>query len=241
MKYSLIIFLIALWSCLETNAQKLIDTANNGWIPLDSTFEYIISKSGNEALGMYDLFGIELREVINKYDKKVSTIKNMDSSLREFVQTYVEKTIRRRLVNKFKKNSEGFIRADLSKEFSIPEVSVTVYLKNNFSRRDVDALIARLKKETMVGTVKYISKEDAKKRWTDQGEADFIELLEQNPIPASVEVTIKNKELTKKSLTDFKTKWQTTSHIIESISIPPLLIPNIDQLINNYYVFYFKT
>src|SRR5688572_12334144 len=67
------------------------------------------------------------------------------------------------------------------------EVQVQVYLRNNVAQKEIDSLRNYIAAQPFTKSVEYIDKEMAKKRWLEQGEDDFAELLEENPLPASID------------------------------------------------------
>ncbi len=76
----------------------------------------------------------------------------------------------------------------------LPErFSVVAYLNNGLSEKDSQDIIDLIKKHSSVGKVRYISRADAwKELKTSLRDADYIlEGLDENPLPASIEIKLK--------------------------------------------------
>jgi cell division transport system permease protein len=67
---------------------------------------------------------------------------------------------------------------------------IVVYLRDEVSPSDRDAMIARL--EQLYGTVTYVSKEQAWQEFSEQvGDAALLEGVDGNPLPASLRIRLK--------------------------------------------------
>lgn len=67
---------------------------------------------------------------------------------------------------------------------------IVVYLRDEISPSDRDAMIARL--EQLYGTVTYVSKEQAWQEFSEQvGDAALLEGVDGNPLPASLRIRLK--------------------------------------------------
>lgn len=72
-------------------------------------------------------------------------------------------------------------------------VSVQLFLDENLSGQETDALIKSLKEDQYFNRIRYISKEDAEKNFIAETGEDFSRILEYNPLPASIELGIKSE------------------------------------------------
>ncbi len=80
----------------------------------------------------------------------------------------------------------------------LPEkFSITAYLDNNIQKDELDAVIDAFRKKKVVLSVRYISKDEAMKELkTSLKNSDYIlEGLEENPLPDSLEIRLKNTEV----------------------------------------------
>lgn len=104
------------------------------------------------------------------------------------------------------------------------EVQVQVYLKNDVQQSGVDSLQSYIQSRLYAKSVEYINKETAKKRWLEQGEADFEELLEENPLPASIDFYTRSNYVQKDSLNQIKADILNHSPIVQSVNYPASLV-----------------
>jgi cell division transport system permease protein len=104
------------------------------------------------------------------------------------------------------------------------EVQVQVYLRNNVAQIDIDSLKNYIAAQPYTKSVEYIDKETAKKRWLAQGESDFEELLEENPLPASIDFNTKSNYVQKDSLANIKADLSQHAMIVQSVNYPASLV-----------------
>ncbi len=72
------------------------------------------------------------------------------------------------------------------------DIQVIIYLQDGLSGREITDLRQRLRKEPEVGTISYVSKDQALKEFREQfpSEQDLLDGLRANPLPGSLIVTI---------------------------------------------------
>ncbi len=88
----------------------------------------------------------------------------------------------------------------------LPErFSMVAYLEDDVSEADRDNIISTIRKNNLVQTIKYISKEEALKELKSSLKgADYIlEGLKDNPLPASIEIRLKRNAVTPDSVNRF--------------------------------------
>lgn len=88
----------------------------------------------------------------------------------------------------------------------LPErFSMVAYLRDELSEVERDQIISTIKKADLVERIKYISKEDALKELRSSlKEADYIlEGLNQNPLPASIEIRLRKEAVSPDSVSRF--------------------------------------
>ena len=103
-------------------------------------------------------------------------------------------------------------------------VQVHVYLQKNAAQVDVDSLKNYIASQPFTKSVEYVDKETAKKRWIEDGEADFSELIDENPLPASIDFYARSAYVHKDSLNNIKNDLLSRSNIIENIKYPATLV-----------------
>lgn len=104
------------------------------------------------------------------------------------------------------------------------EVQVQVYLRNNVAQTDIDSLRNYIAAQPYTKSVEYIDKETAKKRWLAQGEADFEELLDENPLPASIDFNTRSNYVQKDSLNAIKAELEKNAMVVQGVNYPASLV-----------------
>jgi cell division transport system permease protein len=110
------------------------------------------------------------------------------------------------------------------------EVQVHVYLRNNVQQKEIDSLKSYIGSQPYAKSIEYVDKETAKKRWLEQGEADFEELLEENPLPASIDFYTRSNYVHKDSLIAIKEDLLQRSMIVQSINYPASLVEKMGPI-----------
>ncbi|MEZ5013636.1 MAG: permease-like cell division protein FtsX [Chitinophagales bacterium] len=97
-----------------------------------------------------------------------------------------------------------------SEEANIKEdLVVTAYLKDGLTQSDVDKLLQRMEKESPVKATQYISKDQAMEIFKSKFNEDPGEILgDVNPLPASVDITLKADFVQIDSIHAFRDKMQ---------------------------------
>lgn len=87
----------------------------------------------------------------------------------------------------------GFIVSEIVKSVE-NKVSIQIFLKDGAATEDVEALQAWLLDDPMIDTVNYVSKEEALERFKEEmaGSPELVENMRENPLPASLDVTLKD-------------------------------------------------
>lgn len=104
------------------------------------------------------------------------------------------------------------------------DVQIQVYLRNNSSQSDIDSLKNYIAAKPYTKTVEYVDKETAKKRWIAKGENDFQELLDENPLPASIDFYTKSNYVEKDSLEAIKADIGRFSMLVQTVTYPAALV-----------------
>jgi len=87
----------------------------------------------------------------------------------------------------------GVIATDIVKSVE-DKVTIQIFLADGAKTEDVQALQAWVKSDTLVATVEYTSKDDALIKFKEDmaSSPEIIEQIETNPLPASLDVTLKD-------------------------------------------------
>lgn len=109
------------------------------------------------------------------------------------------------------------------------DVKMQVYLRNNVTETDVQSLKAYLSSKPYTRTLEYIDKETAKARWMTSGESDFTELLDDNPLPASFDVTLKSQYVQKDTMANIKVDLESQDVVVQQVKYPAKVVETISS------------
>jgi cell division transport system permease protein len=107
------------------------------------------------------------------------------------------------------------------------DIKLQVYLRRSATQADVDTLMQYIKSRPYTKTVEFIDKETAKKQWMDKGETDFQELLDENPLPASIDFNLKNAYVQKDTIAAIKADLEQRQLVIESVKYPAFVVEKL--------------
>lgn len=83
------------------------------------------------------------------------------------------------------------------------QYDIQVYLSNALSESEIAVLQARVRKMEPIESVEYISKEKAAAEFRKEFGNDIFALLDENPLPASFVISLKNKVKNRDDITRF--------------------------------------
>jgi cell division transport system permease protein len=104
------------------------------------------------------------------------------------------------------------------------DVEVQVYLRKTATDADIDSLKNYIAQKPYTKTVEYIDKETAKKKWQAGGESTFDGLLNENPLPASINFNLNGNYVQKDTMAIIKSDLEQRSLVVESVSYPAALV-----------------
>ncbi|MBO9200338.1 MULTISPECIES: cell division protein FtsX [Niastella] len=104
------------------------------------------------------------------------------------------------------------------------DIKLQVYLRRSATQADVDTLMQYIKSRPYTNIVEYIDKEAAKKQWMAKGETDFQELLDENPLPASIDFNLKSMYVEKDTIAAIKADLEQRQLVVESVKYPAFVV-----------------
>lgn len=104
------------------------------------------------------------------------------------------------------------------------DIKLQVYLRRSATQADVDTLMQYIKSRPYTKTTEYIDKEAAKKQWMAKGETDFQELLDENPLPASIDFNLKSMYVQKDTIAAIKADLEQRQLVVESVKYPAFVV-----------------
>lgn len=96
-----------------------------------------------------------------------------------------------------------FLTASASKSVKHTYSGGTLYLEN-YDTTHLEKDIRYLKQFSFVKAVTFISKEDAKKKWLEDGNQDWSKVLNENPLPEIFELLINTDGFDSAKAEEFK-------------------------------------
>ncbi len=113
------------------------------------------------------------------------------------------------------------------------KVAVTIFLTENAKANDVEILKAELKKAEYSKDVKYISKKEAAKKYSEEIGEDFIDFLGSNPLKNAIDVSLKSDYVTPEAMAEIEKQLLNRSIVAEVVYDKPLielLTKNINRI-----------
>jgi cell division transport system permease protein len=109
-------------------------------------------------------------------------------------------------------------------------VEVQVYVRENISPKDSAALVQYISGQPYTKSWQYMTKESAKQRFLTDGNSDFTTVLDQNPLPASVNFHIRSEYANPDSLTKIK------ADLVQNLAVSEVrynqkLVSNLNDMI----------
>lgn len=107
-------------------------------------------------------------------------------------------------------------------------VEVRTYLLPNMNKSDSANLQKFIEGRPFVKSVRYVSKEQAKKQYLDDGNEDWVGVLDANPLPDAYFFTVKKSYVNKDSLESIKKQIQAQTYISD-VQYPAELVGNMNR------------
>jgi len=109
-------------------------------------------------------------------------------------------------------------------------VEVQVYVRENVSEKDSAALVQYIASQPYTKSYTYLTKELAKQRFMSDGNSDWGTVLDKNPLPASVNFTIRSEYANPDSLNKIKADLSQNIAVSE-VQYNQKLVSNLDTII----------
>ena len=109
-------------------------------------------------------------------------------------------------------------------------VEVQVYVRQNLSPKDSAALVQFVAAQPYVKSYEYITKEMARKQFVGTGNDDFMSVLDQNPLPASVDFRVKSEYANADSLNKIKADFA-GNIAVDEVKYNKKLVTNLNDVI----------
>jgi hypothetical protein len=226
--------------CLEERMKKAQEKVE--WKTMDSVFQYMIPQPGKVKFAKGDPIAVEIKAVLGNNGTKMIDTASVNKGCLQFAYSVASKMIHANEKGIIKRSEEGILRADFSVIDFRSDFVVMVYLNKIVTQNEADTLIKYLRRSPEVQSATFISQEEAKKRWLAAGEDDFSKFLDENPLPASIELKIEPDYLTETAIKEFTVGMQEKYSIqINSVRYNADFALGIDCLRKYIFLISYKT
>ncbi|MBL7733225.1 MAG: hypothetical protein JNM88_18810 [Chitinophagaceae bacterium] len=111
-------------------------------------------------------------------------------------------------------------------------VTVSAYLRGDLNPKDSAALMQYIISKPYVRQYDYVTKADAKKRYMDDGNKDWDEILTENPLPNSIDFKVKQQYLNTDSMSAIRADLEKQTYVSD-VEYPEALIGNMSKNLRN--------
>ena len=123
------------------------------------------------------------------------------------------------------------INANKLGEYFRESIEVRAYVIGNLSAQDSSTLMQFIGAKPYVREVTYVNKEVAKKTYLDEGNDDWSGVLEENPLPNSINFRMKNNYVQSDTLANIERELE-QNPLISDVQYPKELVSNLNRNIN---------
>jgi cell division transport system permease protein len=109
-------------------------------------------------------------------------------------------------------------------------IEVRVYLRENITSKDSADLVQYVASQPYVKAYEFVTKDQAKQKYLEDGNQDWSGVLENNPLPASINFTIRSGYAQADSLQNIKANLQ-QNIAVSDVQYPQSLVANLNNII----------
>ena len=120
------------------------------------------------------------------------------------------------------------INANKLGDYFKENVEVRVYLRENISARDSATLVDYISTKPYVKEFTYVTKELAKEKFIADGNEDWKNVLDANPLQASIDFKLKNQYVHVDTLNNIKTDLE-QNIAVSDVQYPRSLVDNLNR------------
>ncbi|ULQ52534.1 cell division protein FtsX [Flavihumibacter fluvii] len=120
------------------------------------------------------------------------------------------------------------INANKLGQYFKENVEVRVYLRENITPKDSVTLVQYIANKPYVKEYEYVTKELAKQKFVADGNDDWKNILDANPLPASIEFKLRNQYVQSDSLLAIKADLEQNIGV-NDVQYPRSLVDNLNE------------
>jgi cell division transport system permease protein len=109
-------------------------------------------------------------------------------------------------------------------------IEVRVYLRENITSKDSTGLVQYVAAQPYIKDYEFVTKADAKKKYLEDGNQDWGGVLENNPLPASINFRIRSEYAQADSLQKIQAALQ-QNIAVSDVQYPQSLVANLNNII----------
>lgn len=122
------------------------------------------------------------------------------------------------------------INANKLGQYFRENVEVRVYVRENVSAKDSAALVEYVNSRPYVKSSEYVSKETARQKYLEDGNKDWVGVLQNNPLPASINFKIKSQYAVTDSLQEIQADF-VKNIAVSDVQYPQSLVSSLNNMI----------
>ncbi|MEO7983307.1 MAG: permease-like cell division protein FtsX [Bacteroidota bacterium] len=120
------------------------------------------------------------------------------------------------------------INANKLGDYFKENVEVRTYLLPNLNPKDSAALMKYITSKPYVKSIRFVTKEEGKKIYMDDGGEDWGELLTENPLPDAIYFRVKNQYVQLDTLSNIKKDLEAQTYVTD-VKYPDELVGNLNK------------
>ncbi len=120
------------------------------------------------------------------------------------------------------------INANKLGQYFKENVEVRVYLRENIIAKDSIALVQYIADKPYVKEYEYVTKDQARSKFISDGNDDWKNILDANPLPASIDFTLRNQYVHSDSLRAIAADLE-QNIAVNDVQYPSALVDNLNQ------------
>lgn len=223
-----VLLLFTLLIACNTKSLTLDELKKASWLKLQKGVEYISLKNGGSNYSDSIHFSVK-----GFWGSNITIPGDAYNEIQPTLDTMMGQIVN----NKLPQSEHGFLKINLY-EMTNPEfLSARIYLSNSYDSLELSEDMQMLRSIKGIVDVKYISKEMAKIEYLDNGNEDWQEILDSNPLPASIEIKLDKKIITPANYESLKNEVKDKMLYVIDIYFPSDLLKKFER---NYYILEYR-
>lgn len=120
------------------------------------------------------------------------------------------------------------INANKIGDYFKENVEVMASLRGNLNQQDSTALMAYVSGKPYIRNIQFITKEEAKRRYLGDGNESWDKILEENPLPNSINFKVKKEYMNRDSLETIKKDLEQQTYVSD-VKYPEALVDKLHE------------